>query len=46
MLVDNALKIALFAWWEGTFPCFDHKEVFLFQTETTGFFIFYGEHIA
>lgn len=46
MLVDNALKIALFAWWEGTFPCFDHKEVFLFQTETTGFFIFCGEHIA
>lgn len=45
-LLDDALEIALFAWWEGTVPCFNHKEVVLFQTEATGFFIFCGENIA
>lgn len=37
---------ALLAWWGGTFPCFDHKKVFLFQTQPTGFFIFCWENIA
>jgi len=46
MLLDNALEIALFSWWEGTFPGFDHKEVYLFQTESTGFFIFCGKNTA
>lgn len=46
MLLDDAPEIALFVWWKGIFPCFDHKEVFLFQAESTGFFIFCGENIV
>lgn len=31
MLLDDALEIMLFAWWEGIFPWYVHKKVFFFN---------------